>query len=629
MKKIVFFLLIILIPFCVSAVDPDYDVEGYFAVHQVNTDGSVTVREAIVLSGDMNGYERQLLTSNNKLTTTSEIDLEHDSIYNPKGIKNLKVSAFKVDRKELNHNIVDRDITYSELKDYANVGEDNVYTLDEKNNSHTIRNYYSCTNCTVAFYFEYTLEGLTVIHNDVAEIYYQMFTYSYVTEDMGIIDIEVLYPDSDEEALMWVHGNVYGEVKKNDSNSWLIHSDKFTKGSELDYRTVFSKSLILDDTNLSHSNIEALPTIKEIEKRRDEERQKEIARILQYIKIIKYAGITYIILLILFIISIYFKYDKEHKVDFNVKYYREFIEDYDVEVIDYLMNKRITPNAMSASIMNLIYKKNIKAEPTEGKKDEYLFTLQTEEGLSANETKLVNFLFKKVGDGNTFTTKKLKDYAKSTKTYDDFTSSYNSWEKAVKKVSEEQEFFEDKKSSGARIGIGIYLFLGFLLWLLSINTIDDFIITHLLLVPIVIALIYILSFTKRSEKGALHYKKWTAFKNFLNDFGKFDIKELPEIILWERYLVYATIFGLADKVQKAMNVKIKEMDKVGGYDTSSFGYYYGYSSFSHTISHSIAQAHSLAVSTAAAQNASNSGGHGGGFSGGGGFGGGGGGGHGF
>ena len=32
--------------------------------------------------------------------------------------------------------------------------------------------------------------------------------------------------------------------------------------------------------------------------------------------------------------------------------------------------------------------------------------------------------------------------------------------------------------------------------------------------------------------------KWTAFKKFLNDFGSFDVKELPEIKLWERYLVF-------------------------------------------------------------------------------------------
>ena len=56
---------------------------------------------------------------------------------------------------------------------------------------------------------------------------------------------------------------------------------------------------------------------------------------------------------------VYKKYDKERKPKFIGEYNREFIDDYNVEVIDYLMNNTITPNAMSASLMNLIYKKNV------------------------------------------------------------------------------------------------------------------------------------------------------------------------------------------------------------------------------------------------------------------------------
>ena len=90
------------------------------------------------------------------------------------------------------------------------------------------------------------------------------------------------------------------------------------------------------------------------------------------------------------------------------------------------MNRTITPNAMSASIMNLVYKKKIKAEQLPDDKKEYKFTLVTEEGMSANEKLLSEFLFQKVGDGTEFTTKGLKDYAKSTKTYNKFNSSYDS-----------------------------------------------------------------------------------------------------------------------------------------------------------------------------------------------------------
>ncbi len=627
MKKLFFFLVLLFIPFVVLAIDPDYEVEGYFAIHEINPDGTITVKEAIVLNGDMNGYVREILTSNSKLSANKKINFEHDAIYNPTSITNIKAAAYKVKKDDLDYKIVNKDFKYSELNYYARKGSRNKYTVTDGNGQYVITNYYSCSDCRVAFYFEYDIEGATVIHEDVAEVYLQLFTHNYVTEDMGIIDMAVILPDHDEDSLMWVHGNVYGEVEPSGTKKWLIHSDKFPKASELDYRTVFNKELINNDSDVKYTYVEALPSIKEIEKKRAEERAKEIARILAYIKAMKYIGYGYLAILVILVIIMYFKYDKEHSVSFYSKYYREFIEDYDVEVVDYLFNKRITPNAMSASLMNLIYKKKVKAEAVPSKKDEYLFTLLDETGISSSESLLVDLLFKKVGDGTSFTTEKLKSYSKSK--YEEFTNSYNAWSKSVTTEGESQEFFEDNASMSMRVIVGLYLILGFFIFVLSVTTIDEFIFNDLLLIPIALTFIYLFTFKKRSEKGALHYKKWQAFKNFLQDFGTFDIKELPEIILWERYLVYATVLGIADKVQKTMNVKISQAEKIGGYDITPFAYYHGFTSFGSVVTHSISQAHSLAVSTAAAQNSANYGGGGGGFSGGGGFGGGGGGGHGF
>ena len=62
-----------------------------------------------------------------------------------------------------------------------------------------------------------------------------------------------------------------------------------------------------------------------------------------------------------------------------------------------------------------------------------------------------------------------------------------------------------------------------------------------------------------------------AHKRFLEDFSRFDEKELPEVILWDKYLVYASILGCADELSKQMEVKINAMDTssdtviVGGY----------------------------------------------------------------
>ena len=144
-------------------------------------------------------------------------------------------------------------------------------------------------------------------------------------------------------------------------------------------------------------------------------------------------------------------------------------------------------------------------------------------------------------------------------------------------------------------------------------------------------LVYSLAFKKRTKYGNDQYVRWKAFKKFLLDFGDFSVKELPEIALWERYMVYATVFGIADKVSKVMNVKIKELEASGTY-VGTYNSYYFHSNLAASINSSVntavSNAHSTAASVASSSSSSGFGG-GGGFSSGGGFGGGGGGGHGF
>lgn len=155
------------------------------------------------------------------------------------------------------------------------------------------------------------------------------------------------------------------------------------------------------------------------------------------------------------------------------------------------------------------------------------------------------------------------------------------------------------------------------------------------IILIIIAIIYVGRCKKRTETGAYEYSRWKAFKKFLLDFGKMDIKEIGEIKLWNEYLVYATVLGCADKVEKAMKVKVKDLNLEGSDDL--FTDIYIHTDISDLINRGIREAHSKAVATEAANSSSSSssggsswssgGGGGGGFSSGGGsFGGGGGGG---
>lgn len=54
----------------------------------------------------------------------------------------------------------------------------------------------------------------------------------------------------------------------------------------------------------------------------------------------------------------------------------------------------------------------------------------------------------------------------------------------------------------------------------------------------------------RTEKGIDEVQKLYSFKAFINDFGHFVDKKPEEVVLWDRYLSYAQVFGLTKSIMK-------------------------------------------------------------------------------
>lgn len=65
--------------------------------------------------------------------------------------------------------------------------------------------------------------------------------------------------------------------------------------------------------------------------------------------------------------------------------------------------------------------------------------------------------------------------------------------------------------------------------------------------------------TECSQKNVLDDKiyedtiKLLGLEKFLNEFSLMDEKEIKEIVLWDEYLIFAYLFGIADKVSSKLN----------------------------------------------------------------------------
>lgn len=627
MKKLIVVILslFLFLPLGVKASEVDYTIKNYYINANLQENGNLEVTELIVLKGDFNGYIREIVYQNSKLGNSG---YENNRIYNATDIEIVDVSAKKVSNVSF-ATINDTDFTSLTKGKASNHGylENNIL------NGKSYKMYFKSHDDKVAFKLKYIVKDAIVLHKDVGELYWT-FIGDKFEDDIRDLQIKVNLPkkDTSDNFRVWAHGEMSGEVYRYDREYVLATVKNLEAYTPIDIRLTFATNLLNSNLVSKKTTENALEGILEVEQRKADEEDQERIKMKRLYNRFKTASILHLIFLILSWIYVYIKFDKEYQSEFKNEYNRDFIDDYNVEVVDYLMNKNITPNAMSASIMNLIYKKAIEVEeiPSEKKKKEYTFILKSEENINDTEKYLINFLFQKVGSEGKFTTIDLKKYAKGTKTCEKFSTSYTTWKNKVTKDGKAQNFFE--KHAKPQVISVLFLVISFILAILiGIYSVVLPIIFLNVFVSIIF-LIYTCCFFKRTKKGNEDYAKWKAFKKFLQDFGTFDTKELPEIALWERYMVYATVFGLAEKVSKCMNVKIKELETqgiyMGGY-TPTFTDWYVFNSIHNSITSSV-QSNVTAVTSARANSASSSGsGFGGGFSGGGGFGGGGGGGHGF
>lgn len=441
------------------------------------------------------------------------------------------------------------------------------------------------------------------------------------------------------------------------------------------YEDATKKILVLDNETLKAQYQERLNTIYvKLEKKEKERDNLRIA-----------GGIGLGIYICYLCTVIYKKYKKDPEVEFNNDYLREIPDEATPEDVSYLFDKNISDKAMSASIIDLIRRKVITQEKIDDKN--YRLTLHSDISISLKDSKLVKVIF---GNKTEITTKEMKRNARLS--YNSVVSNYNYYKKQALEDATNKLYYEDNvkkiinsgnKSNNpkvifiviafficcffpplflvgilALIGYSIYKYIksfkedvgkgliisnllvigligiGFTIYIMSANFLyKNSLFAYLLLLLFVICVsVWFAIPTKRTYDGALAYKKWKALEKFLKDFGSFADKEVPEITLWEKYLVYATLFGCAKEVSKVMDMRFKEynMSGIDYYDSWATSYYIN-DLISSAVRTSVASAQSAKAASESSSSSSGSwssgSGGGGGFSSGGGsFGGGGGGG---
>ena len=275
-------------------------------------------------------------------------------------------------------------------------------------------------------------------------------------------------------------------------------------------------------------------------------------------------------------------------------YFRDIPSDLSPAAVGILVDKEINKNEVSASILDLVRRKVVKIEKQNNKSYDFVLNTNYEE-LSEADKNLVLLLF----PSKTATRVNSKKIRRITNT------KFTKYKESIIDELEEKKLMKDyvpalSEINGVLFEIGlIFAFsplfpIGYILmllyaimryhqnfpiWILKminfilivLSIILTSTVIHITLFVGIIVIIWISRILKRlpiklniryTDEGREEYKKWHGLRNFLIDFSKINDKEIQDVTLWEKYLVYATALGVGEKVLKQIKVKIEQLDNI-------------------------------------------------------------------
>lgn len=489
------------------------------------------------------------------------------------------------------------------------------------------------------FNIQYTAQDAVIGHGDTTEFYWMPLSgKSSFPVRKAKINVHIPEGATQEQIKAWAHGPLSGEITIVSPTLVTLEVDNLFEGDFVDVRLALPNELF---PNLQRSDIEMLPSILAEEQANADVANAKRAKAKTEVMI---ALIAPFVMLgaSLFARKRIRDKNKPFVPEAAPEYYRDLPANYSPAVTYTLCSfykkgrKLCEPkeNKITSILLDLAVRKVIalEVEEKEGlfkKEDTILTLINNGEDLLKTEYEkdLIDLLFGKISkDHKTVTMNEIKTYGN--KKPQKLMETFAGIEGLIEQDAKKQDIMEAKKeTSGKELGLlfGIPIVLGFLFSLLGYVILGISLIIDTMLIPtLCIASVEAKHLT---QKGENQHALWFAFRKFLEDFSLMDEKELPELAIWEQYLVYATALGVADTVIKQLPLKYPQLNEPEARYHCGFLYYstrHQHSTFQsiHLFSETLSKAQSTA-SIAISSSSSGSGG-GGGFSSGGGGGGGGG-----
>ncbi|MFR7545421.1 MAG: DUF2207 family protein [Clostridia bacterium] len=435
----------------------------------------------------------------------------------------------------------------------------------------------------VKFQISYKINNVINSYEDCQEFYWKFLDKSngmMCKNISGTITLPRNLSNS-ENLLVWGHGNINGRIDKSGTNKVKFKIKNFSAGNMLEIRVVTKEKMF----NVEGKTFTMLNGIQKEETRWASKTNENIKE--NRIILIIILSIEVIILLFIFKdIKTYFNINKSgNKIEKrNLEYFRDIPREetstpgegaflyYFDNNFNWTDGKQ--SDVLAANILNLCLKGYISFEKKLEDKI-YISILKGKEDLKEDEKEIYNLIKDAIGKKESIEVKELQDFAK--KNYDKYSAHVRSMVKHIKEnlyseniIDKKQEKLYDKTYSptptifaGIFMAIIIFILMSLLpiidvgyLAAFGISIRNSLLEIILVLVPI-IAMLIILEQNRKKARGNLYkltqkgedeQAEWKGLSKYLKHYSLLNERGVFDIIIWEKYLVYATAFGISEKV---------------------------------------------------------------------------------
>lgn len=564
-----------------ALADGNYQITNYDATANIREDGKIDLTQRITyeFDGDFNGvyYDQNLA----KVTDVSDLGVS-----------------------------ITQNGQTTQLAE-SSTGENNTFTQTKTADNLKLKVYHKVSDDKLTVNYHYILSGLIMNYQDTAELNWKILGAGWDVRLHNVkVTLQLPKPVADLQA--WTHGPLtgYTDVERAQGKVTLTLAELDTD-EMLETHMLFPTSVTPNNPQVS--NEKAKEKIRQAEaKLADESNQKRKAeeKRAQVIKRI-FSGIVFALSLGFIGILVINPGNKKTKLP-PLKHSYE-IPKYAPEVAFAVLNQTLPDNqAFSAHLLDLAGQGKLEIVEASGKKN-YVIKLKDKALL---EDGLLHFLFKNVGNGTEFDLKTLKQVKNKRSRAKALSQKFDKWAKQVKNQADAYNYIDKKTRAwcitvmlGACVNLGILLLAGVIF-----SGMIRWICLGLGLVIILLSAKYLLTHSGYTPTGEREIYELRCFKAMLKDVGRFDLREVGDIVLWEQIMPYAVAFGLAKKVIKALKAEFSVAELENG-----FGIYYAlYFAGSWNDSFTPSFEQSIAAANVDSSASGSSGGFSGGSSGGGG-----------